>query len=76
MAANATEQQGADQTAPKTNGDKILASAVQALTDGIEAPGFTLIPVRKVKGNHTVEDTGEVVERGGIKYAVCVVRGV
>lgn len=74
-ATDNTNSGAAANTSNKSAGDKVLAAAVEQLKAGANVPGFTLIPVKKVKGNHRVEDTGEVIERGGVKFAVCTVEG-
>lgn len=40
-----------------TSGRIALAAVAEILSSGGSVSGYTLIPARKAKGNHTVEDT-------------------
>ena len=45
--------------------------AAEAFAEGERVAGFVLLPVAGLKSASDVAETGEFVEKDGVKYAVC-----
>lgn len=63
---------------PNPNGPQPKESPLQKiaakLLEGREQAGYTLVPARKAKKNHTVEDTGLRVQRGPAEMALVEIK--